>query len=161
MVCFMGIGPYFFENEDGKAITVTGECYRIMINNLLWPALVNIDMKTLWFQQDGDLCHAAKETVNLLRSKFQGRIISRNCEVNWPPRSCNLTHLDYFLWGYMKSTVYANNPKTTDDLKDEIPRVILEIEPKLCTQVIDNFNKRMASCQKSLGGHLADIVFHV
>jgi len=60
-------GPYFFENEDGKAITVTGEPYRTMINNFLWPALINIDMKTLWFQQDRASCHAAKETVNMLR----------------------------------------------------------------------------------------------
>ena len=30
-------GPYFFENEDCKAITVTGERYRTMINNFLWP----------------------------------------------------------------------------------------------------------------------------
>jgi len=41
------IGPYFFENEDVKAITVTGKRYRTMINNILWPALVNMDMKTL------------------------------------------------------------------------------------------------------------------
>ena len=97
----------------------------------------------------------------MLRSKFQSRIISQNCEVNWPPRSCDLTSLDYFLWGYAKSNVYANNPKITDDLKEEIRRVILEIEPKSFTQLIDNFTKRMASCQKSLGGHLADIVLHV
>ena len=29
---------------------------------------------------------------------FENRIISRNSDINWPPRNCDLTLLDYFLW---------------------------------------------------------------
>ena len=63
----------------------------------------------------------------LLNEKFPGRIISRNSEVNWPPRSCDLTPLDFFLWGYLKSKVYANKPTTVQQLKDEIRRHIGEM----------------------------------
>ncbi len=155
------IGPHFFENEAGETVTVNGVRYRDMITNFLWPQLDGMDLEDMWFQQDGATCHTASETMALLQSKFPGRIISRNSEVNWPPRSCDLTPLDYFLWGYVKGKVYANNPQTIQELKDNIRGVIREIEPHLCENVIENFDKRMAACKKSRGGHLADIVFHI
>ena len=36
---------------------------------------------------------------------------------HWPPRSCNLTPCDFFLWGFVKSRVYANKPATIPELK--------------------------------------------
>ncbi|GFU40181.1 hypothetical protein TNCV_4899841, partial [Trichonephila clavipes] len=45
-------------------------------------------------------------------------------------RSCDLTYpLDYFLWGYVKSLVYADKPQTLDHLEDNIRRVIADIRP--------------------------------
>ncbi|GFU93114.1 hypothetical protein TNCV_206591 [Trichonephila clavipes] len=41
-------------------------------------------------------------TIDLLKNTFGDRLISRFGPVNWPPRSCDLTPLDYFLWGYVK-----------------------------------------------------------
>ena len=81
----------------------------------------------VWFQQDGATFHTVNATMALLNEKFPGRIISRNSEVNLPPRSCDLTPLDFFLWGYLKSKVYANKPTTVQQLKDEIRRHIGEI----------------------------------
>ncbi|GFV30094.1 hypothetical protein TNCV_1107441 [Trichonephila clavipes] len=49
---------------------------------------------------------------DLLKDTFGDRLISRFGPVNWPPRSCDLTPLDYFLWGYVKSLVYADKPHT-------------------------------------------------
>ncbi|KYN44692.1 hypothetical protein ALC56_00687, partial [Trachymyrmex septentrionalis] len=59
-----------------------------------------------------------------------------------PPRSCDLTPLDFFLWGYLKSQVYVNKPTTTRALKEEIQRCINEIQPHLCKMVMENFDKR-------------------
>ncbi|GFT82112.1 hypothetical protein TNCV_3910391 [Trichonephila clavipes] len=57
------------------------------------------------------------------------RLISRFGPVNWPPRSCDLTPLDYFLWGYVKSLVYADKPQTLGHLEDNIRRVIADRQP--------------------------------
>ncbi|GFU80284.1 uncharacterized protein TNCV_3520611 [Trichonephila clavipes] len=65
----------------------------------------------LWFQQDGATCHTARATIDLLKDTFGDRLISRFGPVNWPPRSCDLTPLDYFLWGYVKSLIYAVSHK--------------------------------------------------
>ena len=55
------------------------------------------DMDDIWFQQDGATCHTANVTIDLLHAVFENQIISRNSDVNWPPRSCDLTPLNYFL----------------------------------------------------------------
>ncbi|GFU65254.1 transposable element Tc3 transposase [Trichonephila clavipes] len=80
----------------------------------------------LWFQQDGATCHTARATIDLLNNTFGDRLISRFGPVNWPPRSCDLTPLDYFLWDYVKSLVYADKPQTLDQLEDNICHVIAE-----------------------------------
>jgi hypothetical protein len=154
------IGPYFFKNEAGNAVTVNGVRYHNMIMEFLWPQLDSMDMEDMWFQQDSATCHTARETTELLREKFHGRVNSRNSDQNWPPRSCNLTLCDFFLWGFLISHVYANKPQTVLELKVEIRCVIGEIEPELCRNVIKSFVKRAGVCQQSRGGHLSDIVFH-
>lgn len=154
------IGPYFFEDGDGNALTVNGHEYRSMITHFLCPEVEAIDVDGLWFQQDGATCHTARETTQLLQQKFPGRLISNNGDFRWPPRSCDLTPCDFFLWGFVKSRVYANNPRTVPQLKHEIRRVTAEINSDLCQKVIDNFLQRVRVCQESHGGHLKDVVFH-
>ncbi|GFX57007.1 putative transposable element [Trichonephila clavipes] len=105
-------------------VTVNGDRYRAKITNFFIPELNNRDVQELWFQQDGATCHTARATIDLLKDTFGDRLISRFGPVNWPPRSCDLTPLDYFLWGYVKSLVYADKPQTLDHLEDNIRRVI-------------------------------------
>ena len=66
-------------------------------------------------------------TVDVLRPVFEDRIISRRADVVWPPRSCDFTPLDYYLWVAVKDTCYANKPETIDALKDNIREAIGEI----------------------------------
>ena len=40
---------------------------------------------------------------------FEDRIISRRAD-RWPPRSCDLAPLDYYLWGDGKEKCYADMP---------------------------------------------------
>jgi hypothetical protein len=122
-----------------------------MITEFLWPQLDGMDMEGMWFQQDGATCHTAGKTMELLREKFPGRVISRNGDWNWPPRSCDLSPCDFFLWGFVKSCVYANKPQTIPELKAEIGRVIGEIEAQLCENVIENVVKRGSVPAESWG----------
>ncbi|GFX34436.1 putative transposable element [Trichonephila clavipes] len=91
------ISPYFFKSDEGHNVTVNGDRYRAMISNFFIPELNNHDVQELWFQQDGATCHTARATTDLLKDTFGDRLISRFGPVNWPPRSCDLTLLDYFL----------------------------------------------------------------
>ncbi|GFU43181.1 putative transposable element [Trichonephila clavipes] len=105
------IGPYFFKNDVGHKVTVNGDRYRAMITNFFIPEFNNHDVQELWFQQDGATCHTAPAKTDLLKDTFGDRLISRFGPVHWPPRFCDLTPLDYFLWGYVKSFVYVDKLK--------------------------------------------------
>ncbi|GFW00135.1 DUF4817 domain-containing protein [Trichonephila clavipes] len=153
------IGPYFFKNDEGHNVTVNGDRYRAMITNFFIPELNNHDVQKLWFQQDGATCHTARATIDLLKDTFGDRLISRFGPVNWPPRSCDLTPLDYFLWGYVKSLVYADKPQTLDHLEDNIRRVIADIRPRMVEKVIENWTSRLDYIRASRGSHTPEIIF--
>ncbi|GFX47988.1 putative DD41D transposase [Trichonephila clavipes] len=127
------IGPYFFKNDEGH--------------------------NELWFQQDGATCHTARATIDLLKDTFGDRLISRFGPVNWPPRYCDLTPLDYFLWGYVKSLVYADEPQTLDHLEDNIRCVIADIRPQMLEKVIENRTSRLDYIRASHGSPMPEIIF--
>ncbi|EFN85184.1 hypothetical protein EAI_06378, partial [Harpegnathos saltator] len=64
------IGPFFFENVAGQAITVNGVRYRDVIIQSFVPKLQVMDVDDMWFQQDGATCHTARETIQLLHESF-------------------------------------------------------------------------------------------
>ncbi|GFY15219.1 DUF4817 domain-containing protein [Trichonephila clavipes] len=152
------IGPYF-KNDEGLNVTVNDDRYRAMITNLFIPELNNHDVQELWFQQDGAICHTARATIDLLKDTFGDRLISRFGPVNWPPRSCDLTPLDYFLWGYVKSLVYADKPQTLDHLEDSIRRVIADIRPQMLEKFIENWTSRLDYIRARRGSHMPEIIF--
>ncbi|GFW80992.1 DUF4817 domain-containing protein [Trichonephila clavipes] len=127
------IDPYFFKNDEGH--------------------------NELWFQQDGAICHTARATIDLLKHTFGDRLISRFGPVNWPPRSCDLTPLDYFLWGYVKSLVYADKSQTLDHLEDNIRRVIADIRSQMLEKVIENWTSRLDYIRASRGSPMLEIIF--
>jgi len=42
--------------------------------------------------------HTSHATMDILHERFESTVISRGGDVNWLPRLCNLTPLDFFLW---------------------------------------------------------------
>ncbi|GFX25698.1 DUF4817 domain-containing protein [Trichonephila clavipes] len=155
------IRPYFFKNDEGHNVTVNGDRYRAMITNFFIPELNNHDVQELWFQQDGATCHTARATIDLLKDTFDDRLISRFGPVNWAPRSCDLTLLDYFLWGYVKSLVYADKSQTLDHLEDNIRRVIADIRPQMLGKVIENWTSRLDYIRASRGSPMPEIIFKI
>jgi len=134
---------YFFENDDGATITVNSQRYDRMITNFFGPEIKDMDLDNMWFQQDGATSHTIRPILAILQQKFWGRVISRFGDVNWSPRSCDLTPLNFFLWDYAKDRVYANNPLTLEHLKNNICEVMAEIPVEMCQKVIENYFKRI------------------
>ena len=59
------IGPFFFENEQGEAVTVNGDLYRGMLNEFLFPKLKRRILATFGFNRTA-LC----DTQPKLHSMF-------------------------------------------------------------------------------------------
>ncbi|GFW65266.1 putative DD41D transposase [Trichonephila clavipes] len=130
-----------------------------MITNIFILELNNHGVQELWFQQDGATCHTSRATIDLLKDTFGDRLISRFGPVNWPPRSCDLTPLDYFLWFYVKSLVYADTPQTLVHVEDNIRRVSADIRPQIVEKFFENWTSRLDYIRVSRGSHMPEIIF--
>jgi hypothetical protein len=53
-------------------------------------------------QQDRAPLHWPLDVQWALNATFLGRWIGRDGPTDWPPRSPDITTLDFFLWGYVK-----------------------------------------------------------
>ena len=86
--------PFFFTG------TVTGDNYRDMFENHVFPELRRRHLiDQVIFQQDGAPPHFSKAAMDFLSSQLPDtRIISRGFPQTWPPRSPDLSPLDYYLW---------------------------------------------------------------
>lgn len=154
------VGPYFFE-EGGTTVTVTSARYVEMLNNFLRPQLerLRVNMREMWFQQDGATAHTARASMEVVRQMFPGHVISRFGDVSWPPRSPDLSICDFFLWGYLKSKVYVNKPRTINALKIAIREEIEAVPNEMLQRAVRNFQERIKSCIRQEGRHLKDIIF--
>ena len=150
------IGPYFFEDERGRTVTVNSERYVEMLDNFLLLELQNFrgyNQRT-WFQQDGATSHTSNTSLPRVREIFPQKLISRRGDINWPPRSPDSTPMDFFLWGYLKSKVYADKPTSLDHLKENIRQEIAAITQSTCRAVVGNFAARLNECRERAGLHL-------
>ena len=151
---------FFFENEQGEAVAVNGERYRAMLNELLSTKIEEDYIGNIWFQLDGTTCHTAKDILDVLCPVFEDRIISCRGDVFWPPRSCDVTPLNYYLWGAVKDNCYADKPEAIDALKGNISEPIGEIQLYTIDNVLKNWIDRVGYCMTSRGSHLNEIIFY-
>ena len=84
----------------GTTVTVNSGRYGHIIIDFFLPAIEKDDLENMWFQQDGVACYTIRANMT-----FPGRVISRRGNINWPPRSCDLTRLDLFC-GAMRKTAF-------------------------------------------------------
>ena len=123
-------------------MTVNTERY-LQILRKFWAALgqrKRVVGAEQWFQQDG-ATHTSNSSLNWPRQLFPHRLISRRCDPEWAPHSPDLNPPDFYLWGYLKDSVYTNNPQTIPDLKAVIAAKnqgdskgrMRQSYPKLCT----------------------------
>ena len=132
------IGPFFFQTENGHAVTVNQERYRDMMTNFVMPIIRRKRMRQFWFQQDGAPPHISRITIDFLKKLFPGRLMSKSGDLDWPPRSPDLTLPDFFLWGYLKSKVYVNKPRNVEELKDNICEEIAAIPAEMLAKTMEN-----------------------
>ena len=97
------------------------------------------DIGNIWFHQDGAACHTIEATLDVLSPVFEDRITSRRADVVWLPLSCDLTALDYYLWGAVKDKCYAGKPDIIEASKHNIREDIGEIQLHIISNVLKNW----------------------
>ena len=69
------------------------------------PPIEECDLENMWFQQEAAICHSTRANMALLKETYPGRVISRRGHITWPPRSGDLTPLDFY-FGATRKTVF-------------------------------------------------------
>jgi hypothetical protein len=114
------IGPFFFSEN-----IVIGLPYLDMLELY---ALSKLPPQTL-LQQDVAPPHSCHHVRNHLDRKMVGRRNGRSGPIVWPPRSPELTTLDFSLWGYVKNIVYQLKINDLQHLKACIRDTVVTATP--------------------------------
>lgn len=141
------IGPFFFED------TITGAAYLEMLQTNILPAIQNLyDDELFYMQQDGAPPHYHRDVRLYLDRILPGRWVGRRGAIEYPPRSPDLTPLDFYLWGTVKNEVYRQRPRTIEELRAKIEEVCAAITPDTLTAVVRSAVQRHMRCIQ-VGGH--------
>lgn len=155
------VGPFFIEG------TLNSVNYLDLLQNYIIPNLTalypngenpNIPADSIWFQQDGAPPHYSRIVRDYLNNIFPNRWIGRRGVIEWPARSPDLTPLDFYLWGYLKSKVYFNKPENIEQLKNRIRAEIQQIQPQTLNEVLREFQDRLAYCQEVNGQQFEHLI---
>ena len=100
--------------------------------------------------------HTSNESLAWLQQRFPDRLISRRCDTQREPHSPNLNPPDFYMWGYIKDSVYGNNSQTIPDLKAVITAAIRAIPREECggsSRTLPAGSKCVCSTGSSFGAH--------
>ena len=84
------------------------------------------------------------------------RVIGLGHDVEWPPRSPDITPCDFFLWGYIKDKVFSTPPRDIDDLRQKIIREFnaLRDQPAFVSRAVRDMHRQTMLCVAREGGHV-------
>lgn len=143
------IGPFRLPNR------LNGQSYlnflRDNLNELLEDVPLDVIMN-MYFMHDGAPAHFSRIVRNYLTERFENRWIGRGGPVAWPPRSPDLTPLDFFVWGYLKDLVYATEVNTEDELWQRIVDACQQLRTLgVYHRVRESLRRRLQICLQEQG----------
>jgi hypothetical protein len=148
------IGPFFTRDS------ITGDFYLELLRDHVLPELQGHPaFDRLVFMQDGAPPHYATIVRDWLDEHFPLRWIGRGSPINmapirWPPYSPDLTPMDFWLWGYVKSRIYATQPDDLDELEQRITDIFDDIRGNhmdMVGRVFNGFVERLERCIENGG----------
>ena len=108
--------------------------------------------------QDGAPPHYLTEVRDYLNDRFPNQWIGRSAPIAWPPRSQDLTPLDFFLWGFIKDMVYVPPlPATLPDLRARIYAAVEQVTPEMLVRVWEEIDYRWDVRRITNGSHIEHI----
>lgn len=155
------IGPFFIYG------TLNGARYLDLLRDNIVPAIAALfpnpnnpmlPSEDIWFQQDGAPPHFTQAVRHYLDTVFPQRWIGRRGAIEWPPRSPDLTPLDFFLWGYLKNRVYQDRPIDIENLRERIVTEINQMPPIYLQNSVRHVSERLGYCQIANGLHFEHLL---
>lgn len=151
------IGPHFIEGS------LTGITYLEMLREVIPTLLDDVPVAyhgSMYYQHDGCPAHYQVDVRNHLNSEFGDRWIGRGGPVAWPPRSPDLTPMDFFLWSEVKRLVYTEEAESRDELKRKIRHAfrVVKSDRDTLLKLKDNLVRRAQVCIQRNGQHFEQLL---
>lgn len=145
------IGPFIFVEQ-----TINGDIYYDMLTEYVFPQVEDIEAEKglVFFQQDGAPPHYSNHVRAALDTRFPGRWIGRAGPIAWPPRSPDLTPLDFFFWGHIKNVVYSEKIRDINHLRERIVTAVGTVTPDMLVNTWREFEYRLDVCRATNGSHV-------
>lgn len=124
-------GPFVFAEN-----TINGRMFLDMLELFLFPQVDDLpNAGDIYLQLDTVPPHYSDLIRVALDEKFPNQWIGRSGPILWPPRSPDLTVLDFFFWGFVKNIVYVEKIRDLQHLKDRICAAIETVMPEMLSHV--------------------------
>lgn len=139
---------------------LNGASYLHFLQEVLPQLLEDIPLAVrgnMWFMHDGCPAHFSRAVRDYLDTAFPQRWIGRGGFISWPPRSPDLNPLDFFLWGYMKTLVYATEVNTIDELRRRINTTVENLRQQF-PRLTENWIRRAQLCVEMQGQHFEQLL---
>jgi len=123
------IGPYFYQNN------LNGTQFLNFLRSELPTLLEDVPLRQrqrMILQLDGCPAHNSLKVRQYLNRHYRDRWIGPHGPICWPPRSPDLSPLDFFLWGHLKNSVYAHhNPAASvEELMQRVENACRSVSPE-------------------------------
>jgi len=105
-------------------------------------------------QQDGAPPHWVSDVRQFLDATFPNRWIGRDGPTPWPPRSPDITPLEFFLWGYDKDKVFSTPVPDITNLKERITDAFATITEDILENAWRETNYRLDVLRATKGAHV-------
>lgn len=148
------IGPIIF---DGN---LNGDRYYNMLHNDIHNLIQEgIEEEDFIWQQDGAPPHNVRIVTNYLNTVYH-EWFGKYGTTRWPPNSPDLTPLDTFLWGYLKTNVYRNRPRTLEEIRNRVVAWInrLNNHNYMIRNSLNNLKRRYRLCYENRGRHIEQLL---
>jgi hypothetical protein len=153
----MGGKLYYFTYDDNLTSARYVELLRIHLLEFLDDIPLQ-NRASAWFQLDGAPPHNAILTRNFLEHFFFERWIGTHGPIKWPPRSPDITPLDFFLWGFLKNQIYTGHNNTINELRENVATAFRKVTTVMSLNAINSIQRRCEKCIEHGGGQFESVL---
>jgi hypothetical protein len=94
-------------------------------------------------------------SARVLNTRFSGRGLGRAAPIAWPPRSPDLTRLDFFLWVLVKDRMFVPLlPANVVELRTRITAAVADVTPEMLRSLWQEFDYKWGVCHITSGSHI-------
>lgn len=159
IVCWAMVSPRIGIHFQILHSTMNGETYKEILTSTVIPIFKERRNRDLIYQQDGAPAHFSREVRNVLEREIPHRWIGRGSSFPWPPRSPDLSVLDFWLWGDIRHKLYQQPvPQNLDDLANKLTGLLANVKTDIIAKSFQSFLRRCHLCVEQSGSHFEHLL---